>query len=121
MVALFNLYVFKCLQDVHVNFMNPSVFVTQPSAKEKINFPSETERDWVVPIKLGGLLLEQQAVYPRFGSADPYNELGRQLHRAGICLWDLLQVLLLAVSHFDVWTKVQVMSASLLPPLILPR
>lgn len=26
MVALFNLYVFKCLQDVHVNFMNPSVF-----------------------------------------------------------------------------------------------
>lgn len=35
MVALFNLYVFKCLQDVHVNFMNPSVFVTQPSAKEK--------------------------------------------------------------------------------------
>lgn len=43
LVALFNLYVFKCLQDVHVNFMNPSVFVTQPSAKEKINFPSETE------------------------------------------------------------------------------
>lgn len=43
MVAVFNLYVFKCLQDVHVNFMNPSVFVTQPSAKEKINFPSETE------------------------------------------------------------------------------
>lgn len=43
MVALFNLYVFKCLQDVHVNFMNPSVFVTQPSAKEKINFPRETE------------------------------------------------------------------------------
>lgn len=43
MVALFNLYVFKCLQDVHVNFMNPSVFVTQPSAKEKINFPRETD------------------------------------------------------------------------------
>lgn len=39
MVALFNLYVFKCLQDVHVNFMNPSVFVTQPSAKEKLIFP----------------------------------------------------------------------------------
>lgn len=45
MVALFNLYVFKCLQDVHMNFMNPSVFVTQPSAQEKINFPSETEED----------------------------------------------------------------------------
>lgn len=35
MLALFNLHVFKCLQDVHVSFMNPSVFVTQPSAKEK--------------------------------------------------------------------------------------
>lgn len=43
MVAFLNLHVFKCLQDVHVSFMNPSVFVTQPSAKEKINFPSETE------------------------------------------------------------------------------
>lgn len=43
MVVLFNLHVFKCLQDVHVNFMNPSVFVIQPAAKEKINFPSETE------------------------------------------------------------------------------
>ena len=43
MVALFNLNVFKCLQDVHVNFMNPSVFVTQPSAKEKINFPREAD------------------------------------------------------------------------------
>lgn len=43
MVAVFNLYVFKCLQDVHVNFMNPSVFVIQPSAKEKINFPTEAE------------------------------------------------------------------------------
>ena len=43
MVAVFNLYVFKCLQDVHVNFMNPSVFVTQPSAKEKIDFPNEIE------------------------------------------------------------------------------
>lgn len=43
MVALFNQCVFKCLQDVHVNFMNPSVFVTQPSAKGKINFLSETE------------------------------------------------------------------------------
>ena len=43
MVAVFNLYVFKCLQDVHVNFMNPSVFVTQPSAKEKIDFPNETD------------------------------------------------------------------------------
>ena len=42
MVAVFNLYVFKCLQDVRVNFMNPSVFVTQPSAKEKIDFPNET-------------------------------------------------------------------------------
>lgn len=45
MVALLNLYVFKCLQDVHMNFMNPSVFVTQPSAQEKMNFPSETEED----------------------------------------------------------------------------
>lgn len=45
MVALFNLHVFKCLQDVHMNFMNPSVFVTQPSAQEKINFPSETEEE----------------------------------------------------------------------------
>lgn len=45
MVALFNLYVFQCLQDVHVSFMNPSVFVTQPSAKEKINFPTETEAE----------------------------------------------------------------------------
>ena len=43
MVAVFNLYVFKCLQDVHVNFMNPSVFVTQPSAKEKIDFPNEID------------------------------------------------------------------------------
>lgn len=43
MVALFNQCVFKCLQDVHVNFMNPSVFVTQPSAKGKIDFLSETE------------------------------------------------------------------------------
>lgn len=30
--------VFKCLQDVHVNFMNPSVFVIQPSAKGKNEF-----------------------------------------------------------------------------------
>lgn len=43
MVALLSSYVFKCLQDVHVSFMNPSVFVTQPSAKEKITFPRETE------------------------------------------------------------------------------
>lgn len=43
MVALFNLCVFKCLQDVHANFMNPSVFVTEPSAKGKINFPRETD------------------------------------------------------------------------------
>ena len=43
MVALSNLDVFKCLQDVHVNFMNPSVFVIQPSAKGKISFPTETE------------------------------------------------------------------------------
>lgn len=42
-VAVLTFYVFKCLQDVHVSFMNPSVFVTQPSAKQKINFPSETE------------------------------------------------------------------------------
>ena len=37
-VALSNLSVFKCLQDVHVNFMNPSVFVIQPSAKGKNEF-----------------------------------------------------------------------------------
>lgn len=49
-VALSNLSVFKCLQDVHVNFMNPSVFVIQPSAKrKKMSFPTETEaeRDWL--------------------------------------------------------------------------
>lgn len=43
MVSLFNQCVFKRLQDVHVNFMNPSVSVSQPSAKGKINFLSETE------------------------------------------------------------------------------
>lgn len=35
MVAFLNLDVFKCLLESHVNFMNPSVFVTQPSAKGK--------------------------------------------------------------------------------------
>lgn len=44
-VALSNLSVFKCLQDVHVNFMNPSVFVIQPSAKGKMSFPIETEAE----------------------------------------------------------------------------
>lgn len=45
MVALSNLDVFKCLQDIHVNFMNPSVFVIQPSAKGKISFPMEAEAE----------------------------------------------------------------------------
>lgn len=45
MVALSNLNVFKCLQDVHVNFMNPSVFGIQPSAKGKMSFPTETEAE----------------------------------------------------------------------------
>ena len=53
MIAVFNLYVFKCLQDVHVNFMNPSVFVTQPSAKEKIDFPNEAERLGSCPYLVG--------------------------------------------------------------------
>lgn len=45
MVALSNLDVFKCLQDIHVHFMNPSVFVIQPSAKGKISFPMEAEAE----------------------------------------------------------------------------
>lgn len=94
MVALFNLYVFKCLRGVHVNFMNPSVFVTQPSAKGKINFSSVRERETPSygPCLVGRAVTVRAAassVSPRSKNVCAEDELGSQFQRVSICLHDL--------------------------------